>query len=107
MFKILFLQVYVLFHALCNKDGFPLVCLATGTGTGQMEKSYFAKREWEHNKANKEVFDWLLKNNKIAAFAIISRFDWLSLDFPVSVREKVELSSFSRISPPNFSLYFL
>ena len=35
------------------------------TGTGQTGKSYFAKREREHNKANKEVFDWLLKTIKM------------------------------------------
>ena len=64
-----------------------------GTGTGQTGKSYFAKREREQNQANKEVFDWLLKNNKNAAFAIISQFDWLLLDFPVSMWEKVELNS--------------
>ena len=51
----------------------------------------------ENNKANKVVFDWLFKNNKNAAFAKISRFDWLSLGFPVSVREKVDLNlTFSR-----------
>ena len=59
--------------------------MGTGTGTGQAGKSYFAKRE--HYKANKEVFGWLLKNNKNTGFTIISRFDWLSLDFPVVVRE--------------------
>ena len=48
-------------------------------------KLYFTKREREHNKANK-----VLKNNKNATFAKISRYDWLSLDFPVSVREKVK-----------------
>ena len=55
-------------------------------GTGQTGKLYFAKRKREHNKANIEVFDWLIKNNKNAAFAIIGRFDCLSLDFPVNKR---------------------
>ena len=42
--------------------------------------------KWEYNKANKEVFDWLLKNNENAEFANISRFDWLSVGFPVNKR---------------------
>jgi len=39
------------------------------------------------------VFDWLLKNNKNAALAKITRFDWLLWLFPLGLREKVELDS--------------
>ena len=55
--------------------------LCTGTETGS-ETGAETGAGREHNKVNKEVFDWLLKNIKNAASAIISRFDWLSLDFP-------------------------
>ena len=57
-------------------------------GNDIQEKSYSAKRERENNKVNKEVFDWLLKNNKNAAFAKISRSNWLTLGIPVRVQEK-------------------
>ena len=63
----------------------------------RQEQEWERERKQENIKANKVVFDWLFKNNKNVAFAKISRFDWLSLGFPVSVRQKVELNlTFSR-----------
>ena len=68
--------------ALKGLSGLPLVRLTTETEARQPVSLYLAKREY--HKANKKVFDCLLKNNKNAAFAKIIRFDWLSLDFRVS-----------------------
>ena len=51
-----------------------------------MEISYSTKQKCQHDKVNKELFDWILENNKNAAFAKNIHFDWLSLGFPISVK---------------------